>query len=216
MTEPTRHAHPVTTQEHSHRPRQPRATITKAKILEAAARAFAYDGYAATSLNDLVVASSSTKGAIYFHFDSKEAIARELVARWSSALHHAYSAAQESPQQSVAKINSFFRDLAAAVAVSPLARAGLRLAAETGIDGAPEAFAYWVDITSLLVAAAIESGELPDNSVTRQLAWNLCAGFFGTVTIIRVVGDPGDFTTRMQNLADVHLSACASAKMTRR
>ncbi|OYD61231.1 TetR/AcrR family transcriptional regulator [Rhodococcus sp. OK302] len=213
MTEPIHQLHPVTMQVHSHRPRQPRATITKTKILEAAARAFADDGYAATSMTDLVAASSSTKGGIYFHFDSKEAIARELVTHWSSALHHAYSATQESPQHSVADIISFFRDLAASVAVSSLARAGLRLAAETGIDGAREAFAYWVDITSLLVAAAIESGELPDNSVTRQLAWNLCAGFFGTVTIIRVVGDPGDFTTRMQNLADVHLSACASAKM---
>ena len=212
MTEPTHHVHPATPQVHSRRPRQPRATITKARILEAAARSFAYDGYDATSLNDLVVASSSTKGAIYFHFDSKEAIARELLTRWSSALHHAYSAAQESPQQSVADISSFFRDLAASLAASSLARAGLRLAAETGIDGAREAFTNWVDITSLLVDAAIESGELPDNSVTRQLAWNLCAGFLGTVTIIRVVGDPGDFTTRMQNLADIHLSACTSAK----
>lgn len=212
MTEPTHHVHPAITQVPSHRPRQPRATITKAKILEAAARAFAYDGYAATSMNDLIVASSSTKGAIYFHFDSKEAIARELVTRWSSALHHAYSAAQESPQQSVAKISSFFRDLAASLAASSLARAGLRLAAETGIDSAREAFTNWVDITSLLVDAAIKAGELPDNSVTRQLAWNLCAGFLGTVTIIRVVGDPGDFTTRMQNLADIHLSACTSAK----
>ncbi|TSD40284.1 TetR/AcrR family transcriptional regulator [Rhodococcus sp. KBS0724] len=213
MTEPTHQQHPAITQVSSQRPRQPRATITKAKILQAAARAFAYDGYAATSLNALVVASSSTKGAIYFHFDSKEAIARELLAHWSSALHHAYSAVQASPQQSVAEINSFFRDLAASVAVSPLARAGLRLAAETGIDGAREAFTYWIDITNLLVDSAIESGELPDNSLTRQLAWNLCAGFVGTVTIIRVIGDQRDFTTRMQNLTDAHLSACASVEM---
>lgn len=209
MTESTNQVHPVTTQVLSRRPRQQRATITKAKILEAAARAFAYDGYAATSLTDLRVASSSTKGAIYFHFDSKEAIAQELIDHWSSAIHHAYSATNESHQQAVVKISSFFRDLAASVAVSSLIRAGLRLTAETGIDGAREVFTNWVDVTSQLVDAAIESGELADNSASRQLAWNLCAGFLGTVDIIRVLGDSGDFTTRMHDLSVVHLSACA-------
>ncbi|PBC35940.1 hypothetical protein CJ178_31415 [Rhodococcus sp. ACPA4] len=69
-----------------------------------------------------------------------------------------------------------------------------------------------MDITSSLVDAAIASGQLPDNSTTRQLSWNLCAGFIGTVNIIRVLGDTGDFTARMHSLVTVHLAACTAAE----
>ncbi|MGG7104889.1 TetR family transcriptional regulator [Rhodococcus sp. 24CO] len=212
MTEPINDLRPVGNPVRTRRPRQQRATITKANILEAAARSFAYNGYAATSLADLLAASGTTKGAVYFHFDSKEAIARELVAHWSAALTHAAAVAHDSQSPSVAQISSFFGDLAASIAVSSLARAGLRLTTETGIDGAREAFAQWIDITSSLVDAVIASGQLPDNSTTRQLSWNLCAGFIGTVNIIRVLGDTGDFTARMHSLVTVHLAACTAAE----
>ena len=215
MTEPFKELHPVVEPVLASRPRQQqqRATITKANILEAAARAFAYNGYAATSLADLLAASGTTKGAVYFHFTSKEAIARELVAHWSAALTHAAAAAHDSQSPSVAQISSFFGDLAASIAVSSLARAGLRLTTETGIDGTREVFAQWMGITSSLVDAMIGSGQLPDNSTTRQLSWNLCAGFIGTVNIIRVLGDTGDFTVRMHSLVTVHLAACTAAEI---
>lgn len=212
MTEPINDLRPVGNPVPTRRPRQQRATITKANILEAAARSFAYDGYAATSLADLLAASGTTKGAVYFHFDSKETIARELVAHWSAALTHASVAAHDLQPPSVAQISSFFGDLAASISVSSLARAGLRLTTEAGIDGARETFTQWMDITSSLVDAAIASGQLPDNSTTRQLSWNLCAGFIGTVNIIRVLGDTGDFTARMHSLVAVHLAACMTAK----
>lgn len=213
MTEPINQLCPVSTQVHSSRPRQQRATITKSKILEAAACAFAYEGYAATSLGDLVSASGTTKGAVYFHFDSKEAIARELVTHWSTALNHAYAAAIDSQQPSIAQISLFFQDLAASIAVSSLARAGLRLTTEPGIDGASEVFAHWINITSSLVDTAIASGQLPGNPTTRQLSWNLCAGLIGTVNIFRILGDTGDFTVRMHNLVTVHLEACTAARV---
>ncbi|PBC36121.1 hypothetical protein CJ178_31420 [Rhodococcus sp. ACPA4] len=74
MTEPINDLRQVADPVRTRRRRQRRATITKANILEAAARSFAYNGYAATSLADLLAASGTTKGAVYFHFDSKEAI----------------------------------------------------------------------------------------------------------------------------------------------
>lgn len=213
MAKPVDQLLPVTKQVHPNRPRQQRATITKAKILEAAARSFAYNGYAATSLADLLATSGTTKGAVYFHFDSKESIARELVAQWSTALQRAHCGASESQQPTVAQINSFFRDLAECIAVNPLARAGFRLTTETDVDGVQEVFSQWIDIASSLVDAAITSGELPNNSTTRQLSWNLCAGFIGTVNIIRLLGDAGDFAARMDDLVTLHLAACTAAEI---
>lgn len=56
-------------------------------ILNAAAEHFAHDGYHATSLDRVLADSGGTKGALYFHFASKEALARavvaEMVQRWA-------------------------------------------------------------------------------------------------------------------------------------
>ena len=65
---------------------QPRARATRLAILTAAAEHFARDGYHATSLDSVLADSGGTKGALYFHFASKEALGRaviaEMVQRW--------------------------------------------------------------------------------------------------------------------------------------
>jgi len=63
------------------RPRpQPRARATRLAILTAAAEHFARNGYHATSLDSVLADSGGTKGALYFHFASKEALARAVIA----------------------------------------------------------------------------------------------------------------------------------------
>jgi AcrR family transcriptional regulator len=47
---------------------------TRERIVEAAARLFVRNGYIATSIADLAGAVEVTKGALYHHFESKEAI----------------------------------------------------------------------------------------------------------------------------------------------
>lgn len=59
---------------------QPRARATRQAILTAAAEHFARNGYHATSLDSVLADSGGTKGALYFHFASKDALARAVVA----------------------------------------------------------------------------------------------------------------------------------------
>jgi len=47
---------------------------TKAQILAAATAVFAQKGFAKTSMNDIVRASGLSKGGVYWHFKSKDAI----------------------------------------------------------------------------------------------------------------------------------------------
>lgn len=56
-------------------PAKDRGELTRRHILAIAGRLFAERGYAGTSLNDIVRSSGLTKGAVYFHFSSKEALA---------------------------------------------------------------------------------------------------------------------------------------------
>ena len=59
---------------------QPRAQATRQAILTAAAEHFGRNGYYATSLDNVLADSGGTKGALYFHFASKEALARAVIA----------------------------------------------------------------------------------------------------------------------------------------
>lgn len=53
--------------------------ITRFKILETARELFNCKGFNATTINDLVASTGMQKGSLYFHFSSKEAIAREVL-----------------------------------------------------------------------------------------------------------------------------------------
>ena len=60
---------------------QERARRTRAAIIRSAAVEFGKSGYAAASLNRILEGSRATKGAMYFHFDSKEDLARAVLGR---------------------------------------------------------------------------------------------------------------------------------------
>ena len=204
LTDPDDRHHVIVPPEPRQRPRQQRAHETKAKILKAAARSFSIDGYAATSMNDIVAEAASTKGAVYFHFDSKETIARELINHWLTALGGIRQSTDESAIPAIEKLAAFFNGSAALIADDALARAGLRLTTEAGLDTAPPAFREWVELVSRLVDTAIADGQLPA-SAAQRLAANLCAGLIGAVQVIQVLGDPGDFTSRIDDLVNAYL-----------
>jgi len=59
--------------------RQARSEATRKKIITAAVDLFAEFGYQATGLGDIIVRAELTKGALYYHFDSKEALATAII-----------------------------------------------------------------------------------------------------------------------------------------
>lgn len=58
---------------------------TRARILDEAASLFNRKGFGATTINEILTASGTTKGNLYFHFSGKEAIALEVLAREKAA-----------------------------------------------------------------------------------------------------------------------------------
>lgn len=58
-------------------PRSPETT--RRKLLEAAARCFLRNGYHGTGLGGILAASGVTKGAMFHHFDGKEALAVAVI-----------------------------------------------------------------------------------------------------------------------------------------
>ena len=65
---------------------QQRSEETRARILDAAAAAFADSGFDATSVAQICQAAGVTKGAFYHHYDSKKDVFLELLNRWLGGL----------------------------------------------------------------------------------------------------------------------------------
>jgi len=58
-----------------------KGSITRENILNEATQIFNRQGIAATTINDLLAATGTTKGNLYFHFKGKEELALEVLTR---------------------------------------------------------------------------------------------------------------------------------------
>jgi AcrR family transcriptional regulator len=75
---------------------QARSEATRQKILDAARDLFSEVGYAAAGLGEIIERAGMTKGALYHHFDSKEALATALIDQGATLTHDAFSHVCES------------------------------------------------------------------------------------------------------------------------
>ena len=76
--------------------RQARAEATRAKIIDAAVELFTDPGYGDTDLAAIVRQAGVTKGAFYYHFDSKEAVADAIIAEGDIRLRNVFLDADQS------------------------------------------------------------------------------------------------------------------------
>ncbi|MGH3513522.1 MAG: ScbR family autoregulator-binding transcription factor [Pseudonocardiaceae bacterium] len=106
---------------------QPRARATRLAIMTAAAEHFGRNGYHATSLDSVLADSGGTKGALYFHFASKEALARaviaEMVQRWADLRGQVSHPGLDPLEALLALVDEVIRRLIE----DPIARGGTRL-----------------------------------------------------------------------------------------
>lgn len=164
-------------------PVQKRAKITREGILEVSANLFSRTGYAGTSVNDIVTASRSTRGAMYFHFSKKESIAVEMLRRWSDAVADTVAKAALTGQPADRQVLMIYRELARLVQAQAIVRAGLILSVDQSLIGAHETYEAWTEALTPVVVDAIRSGALDCEESMSRLADTLCASFIGTVTV---------------------------------
>lgn len=62
-------------------PRQARAVERREQLLDAAARVLAQRGYAEAQMEEIAAAADTSKGGLYFHFPTKEALVAAVIGR---------------------------------------------------------------------------------------------------------------------------------------
>lgn len=76
---------------------QARAEATRQSIVDAAIGLFSKKGYGDTSLAEIQQRAGVTKGAFYYHFDSKDAVAAAVIAAFHNTIRTAFRQAIDPP-----------------------------------------------------------------------------------------------------------------------
>lgn len=111
-------------------PQQERAKRTRAAIVESAAVEFGKRGYAAASINTILEGSHATKGAMYFHFSSKEDLARAVLGAATAQYHSIFERWDGAARDPLDTLHAIIVDIARAFGESAILRAEFRLIAE--------------------------------------------------------------------------------------
>lgn len=191
---------------------QPRARATRQAILTAAAEHFARYGYHATSLDRVLADSGGTKGALYFHFASKQELARavitEMVRRWGQ-LREDVAARGLDP---LTALLTLVDEVVARLMYSPIARGGSRLLTE-GLCNVPELVAHYdlgeQDALALLRAAR-EAGLLCESADPAAVARHVVAVVAGHRQVCDALGDREALWTRIDEAWNLLLPAVAA------
>ncbi|MFE0105072.1 ScbR family autoregulator-binding transcription factor [Streptomyces sp. NPDC059009] len=150
---------------------QERAIRTRRAVLNAAALAFSETGYANTTVAQILKLADVTKGALYFHFDSKEALAKGVLDE---------QIAKDLPPQEL-KLQEWIdigMVLAYQLVHDPILRAGARLVSDPeGRARYGTTWPQWVDLFAEVLTEAQERGEVLPHVNTRETA-EFCVGAY--------------------------------------
>ncbi|MEU7580009.1 ScbR family autoregulator-binding transcription factor [Streptomyces sp. NPDC041068] len=183
--------------------RQERAVRTRKAVLEAAAEVFAQRGYEGTTISEVLSLSGVTKGALYFHFPSKEALAKGVL----------QYAVTETFDRSV-KLQALV-DMGLVLAYrlprEALLRGAARLAADQSAGpffGGP--WGQWQEIFTDLITEAQQRGEVFAHIAPAETARVLVGAFTGLQLSSLTTTDPDDLVGLVARWTSMFMPALAT------
>lgn len=183
-------------------PKQARAVRTREQVLAAAATAFADKGYPAVTIMDIAELTGVTKGAVYFHYANKEALAVAVTEKFYLRLPKVAEAVDVLDPPPLEAVAELLLRTAIAFRDDKMIQAGARLQIERSLIGAELPTPY-VDYTRLItryLVRAREVGDLPETSDPESVAQVLVSAFFGAQHISWILNDRADLYERTREL----------------
>ena len=179
---------------------QERAVRTREAVLTAAGMAFAESGFLGTSMADIFARAGVTKGALYFHFASKEELANAVIAGEEEAASQIVKDVLSTDAPPLQKAIDITFRWAMEIQSNPIARAGVRLIIEQGTYTEPmrEPYLQWADIMVDLLGSAQERGELERTVDTKGMAEFVVSAFTGAQIVSQVISAHEDLVRRIQ------------------
>lgn len=176
-----------------------RAELTRLQILQAAARQFARTPYNQVSLDDILADAAVTKGALYFHFRSKHALAVSIVEHRTERGHKSVEDVLARNLSGAETLIDLSWLVAAEDIGDPTARACLNLVESIGrTDGlGPRVLDQWVQGFAGIAKRAIGEGDFTADMDPEAVARLLVSMYLG-VRQTSDLDDPPRFFTDLE------------------
>ncbi|MEU6976773.1 TetR/AcrR family transcriptional regulator [Streptomyces sp. NPDC046371] len=155
--------------------KQERAVRTRERVLASAAAAFAAKGYPAVTILDVAQSAGMTKGAVYFHYENKDALAVAVTELFNRRIGEIARAVEELGLPPVSAVAELLIRTAVAFRDETALQAGARLQLERQLIGAqiPLPYEGYTDlITSWLAKElpAAKAGEAVPAQRNREVS----------------------------------------------
>ncbi|MFE1948897.1 ScbR family autoregulator-binding transcription factor [Streptomyces sp. NPDC059524] len=176
--------------------KQDRAIRTRRTILQAAAKVFEEHGYQAATISEILSEAGVTKGALYFHFQSKEHLAQGVLTEQKYAFEVPERASKMQELVDATMLHAY------RLQTDPMVRASVRLAMDqrqASLDRSGP-FLAWSGTALDLLEKAQAQGELLPQVVPADTADVFVGAFAGVQAMSHALNDYNDLLIRVSNL----------------
>jgi AcrR family transcriptional regulator len=152
------------------------------QIIRAAAHQFAHRSYSLVSLDDILREAELTKGAMYFHFRSKHALALALIDTQSEIMRNTINQLLANKLSGLETLVDICFNLAIQDVTEDLAKSSLHLLEAIGRtdDIQTRRLSEWVAAFTEITRRAAEEGDLADTTDPADVSRLLVAMYAGT------------------------------------
>jgi AcrR family transcriptional regulator len=194
-------------------PRQARASVTRRKIITAAVDLFSETGYPATGLGEIIERADMTKGALYYHFDSKEALAEAIITEGGASMLAAFHNIAESSSPALESLIHGLFVVCDFTRTDRVAEIGMHLLQTfAGInDATKRVYASWFDAIYDQLHRAAAEGDLRDDLDPAAAAEVILAAMLGAEAMSRAASSGTDLRERIARTWDLLLPAMVTA-----
>lgn len=180
--------------------KQYRGKVTRFHFVTVAAELFAAAGYHGVSTGEIVAAAGSNKGALYYHFRSKD----DLVAAIIDEQHHRSIALVQrvtaTDAAALEQIVMLSHALGEQLQESALVRAGLRLSTELADRTPVHPYRDWITACHTLLDRAATDGDLRAGLDLDAVARFVIGAFTGIQQLSGLLTDRPDLPRRIDEL----------------
>ncbi|WP_329374990.1 ScbR family autoregulator-binding transcription factor [Streptomyces sp. NBC_01483] len=176
--------------------KQDRAIRTRKTILSAAAKVFEERGYQAATISEILAAAGVTKGAMYFHFPSKEHLAEGVLHEQDLKLPIPGRACKVQELVDTVVLHAY------RLQTDPMVRAGVRLSLDQQAQGLDRSgpFLHWSGVGGDLLTKAQAQGELLPHVVPAETADVVVGAFAGVQAMSQALCNYQDLPRRVSAL----------------
>jgi TetR/AcrR family transcriptional regulator, transcriptional repressor for nem operon len=158
-----------------------RADSTRQQILHAAAHQFAQLPYHQVGLDDVLAEAELTKGAMYFHFRSKHALALAIIEDQATEAKTVVAALEARKFSGLETLIDFCYQIAVRDISEDMARAGFNLLEQIGrIEGLQvQRLTAWIETLTAIADRAIAEGDILDECAPQDVARLVVSTYMG-------------------------------------